>query len=194
MNFLTRLKVIGEELWVAVFAWIPTPLGMAIRFLAWRMLFKRCGIVRFYTGLTLIALKNISLGNDIRIGKRCFLSASKGELKLGDHVAISPNVNIGADNGFIEIGNYVAIGPGAVIRAANHRFDNLSIPIYLQGHNPGYIKIENDVWIGANCVLTPNITIGQGAIVGAGAVVTKNVEPWTIVGGVPAHKIGDRKK
>lgn len=194
MPFLSRLKDIGEELWIAVFAWIPTPLGMAIRLFAWRIFFKKCGTVRFYTGLTLIALKNISLGNNVRLGKGSFLSASEGELKLGDHVAISPNVNIGADNGFIEIGSYVAIGPGTVIRAANHRFDDISIPICLQGHNPGYIKIENDVWIGANCVLTPNITIGRGAIVGAGAVITKNVEPWTIVGGVPAHKIGYRKK
>jgi len=58
-----------------------------------------------------------------------------------------------------------------VIRAANHRFADVSRPIMRQGHDYGEIVIEDDVWIGANCVITPNVRIGRGAVVGAGAVV-----------------------
>ncbi len=61
-----------------------------------------------------------------------------------------------------------------------------------QGHVPGTVVIEEDVWIGANCVITPDVRIGRGAVVGAGAVVTRDVAPFAIVGGVPAREIGRR--
>ena len=64
----------------------------------------------------------------------------------------------------------------------------------LQGHLYGEIVIEDDVWIAANCTITPGTRIGHGAVVGAGAVVTRDVEPYAIVGGVPAHVIGSRRK
>lgn len=134
----------------------------------------------------------MSLGNGCRIGRNCCLSAVNGSLQLGENVAISPNANIGADEGQIQIGDNVAIGPGCVIRAANHCFTSRRIPIMFQGHVPGSVIIENDVWIGANCVVTPDVRIGRGAIIGAGAVVTHDVDPFTIMGGVPARKIGMR--
>ena len=81
-----------------------------------------------------------------------------------------------------------------VLRAANHCFDSLEKPIMLQGHLYGEIVIEDDVWIAANCTITPGTRIGHGAVVGAGAVVTRDVEPYAIVGGVPARVIGSRRK
>ena len=79
-----------------------------------------------------------------------------------------------------------------VIRSSNHKFSNKKIPIIEQGHSHGKITIENNVWIGANCVILKNTIIGSGSIVGAGSVVTKNVEKETIVGGVPAKLIKRR--
>lgn len=181
-----------EELWIALFAWIPTPLGALARLLAWRPFFCSCGSARFSTALTIAGMKNISVGSGARVGRGCFLTAVRGRLVIGVNVAISPYVNIGADDGEIEIGAGVAIGPGTVIRAANHRFDRLDKPIISQGHAPGKVIIEDDVWIGANCVITPDTRVGRGAVVGAGAVVTRNVAPFSVVGGVPAREIGRR--
>lgn len=187
-----RLGAALEELWIAMFSWIPTPLGIALRLLAWRSFFGSCGTARFGVAQTITGMRNIRLGNGTRIGRGCFLTAQGGSLVLADHVAISPCVNIGADHGRIEIGQHVAIGPGTVIRAANHRFSRQDVPIMRQGHHFGTVVIEDDVWIGANCVITPDVRIGKGAVVGAGAVVTRNVAPFSIVGGVPAREIGRR--
>ena len=188
----SRVKAALEELWIAAFAWVPTPVGIALRLLAWRWIFKSCGSARFATGLSLAGCGNMRIGNGVRMGRGCFVMASDGGLVLHDSVALSPNVHVGADAGRIEIGAQTAIGPGTVIRAANHCIARQDVPIMHQGHVPGQIIIEEDVWIGANCVITPDVRIGRGAVVGAGAVVTRNVAPFSIVGGVPAKQIGMR--
>lgn len=115
-----------------------------------------------------------------------------GVLELGQDTALSPGVTVDASGGLIRMGRQVAVGPGTVIRAANHRFERLDTPIMLQGHAYGEIIIDDDVWIAANCTITPDVRIGRGAVVGAGAVVTRDVEPYAIVGGVPARVIGRR--
>lgn len=193
-GFWPRLGYALEELWVALFAWIPTPIGAVLRWLAWRWLFEFCGKVRFDRTLTLAAMRNISLADGVRIGRGCFLTAHRGRLQLGRFASVSPSVHLGADDGEIVIGEFVAIGPGCVLRAANHCFASLDEPIMRQGHTPGRIVVEDDVWLGANVVITPDVRIGRGAIVGAGAVVTRDVPPFAIVGGVPAAVIGNRKK
>lgn len=187
-----RLGAALEELWIALFAWVPTPLGIGLRLLAWRWLFAKCGSARFGTALTISGAGRISIGDGCRIGRGCFLTAGDGELLIGDGAAISPCVDIGADHGIVHIGSQAAIGPGTVIRAANHRFAKPDVPIIKQGHAGGSVVIEEDVWIGANCVVTPDVRIGRGAVVGAGAVVTRNVAPFSIVAGVPAREIGRR--
>ncbi len=194
LTYGQRIRKILEELWIFIFGWIPTPLGILIRLYAWRFFFAKCGNIRLSTDLAISGMSNMSFGRETRIGKGCFLSATNGILVLGDYVSISPSTHLGADEGEIIIGDYVAIGPCCVLRAANHNFKRTDMPIMLQGHQHGKIIIGNDVWIGANCVITPNVQIGEGSVIGAGAVVTANVEPWAIMGGVPAHVIGWRKK
>jgi galactoside O-acetyltransferase len=103
------------------------------------------------------------------------------------------NAHINAsDGGEIRIGRDCLIGPNVVMRTTNHRYERTDIPMYMQGHDAGSIVIEDNVWIGANVILLPNITIGSGAIVGAGSVVTKSVPTMTIAAGVPARIIKSR--
>ena len=90
-------------------------------------------------------------------------------------------------------GNNVAIGPNVVFRASNHKYGKKDILINKQGHQKGRIIIEDDVWISANVVVLPDVTIKKGAVVAAGAVVTKDVEAYKVVGGIPAVNISERK-
>ena len=77
------------------------------------------------------------------------------------------------------------MGPGVRIHATNHSAD-LHLPMMLQPLREADVVIEDDVWLGANVIVTSGVRIGRGAIVAAGAVVTKDVPPYAIVGGVPA--------
>ena len=86
----------------------------------------------------------------------------------------------------------VLVGPNVVMRASGHRYEKKGVPIREQGHHKGIIMMKTGAWIGANAVILPDVTIGKGAIVAAGAVVTKNVGDFEIVGGLPARKIGSR--
>lgn len=194
MRIATRLGQYLEEFWISLFAWIPTPLGMMLRLVFWRFFFRHCGSVRFGTALTISGMASIALANGCRIGRLSFLTARQGSLVLGEQTSISPCVHLGADNGSIVIGKKVAIGPGTVIRAANHIFVRADVPIMDQGHRQGEIIIEDDVWVGANCVILPDVRIGRGAVIAAGAVVTRSVAPFAIAAGVPARQIGARGK
>ena len=75
MGPLSRLRAAWEELWIACFAWIPTPLGLALRWLAWRWLFDRCGSVRFGTGLSFVGCRHMRLGDVVRLGRGCIITA-----------------------------------------------------------------------------------------------------------------------
>jgi galactoside O-acetyltransferase len=116
----------------------------------------------------------------------------EGELVIADNFTMNSNSQLGASFGKIIIGNDCAIAPNCVLRASNHTFDNPNIPSREQGHTYGEIIIEDDVWISSNCVITADTKIGKSSIIGAGSVVTKNVEPYSIMGGVPAKLIKKR--
>lgn len=108
----------------------------------------------------------------------------------GKNIKIGKNVFINSccrfqDQGGIEIGDNVLIGHNTTIATLNHDFD----PKMRGNLTPAPVKIGNSVWIGADCTILPNIEIGDGAIVGAGSVVTKNVERNTVVAGNPARLI-----
>jgi acetyltransferase-like isoleucine patch superfamily enzyme len=97
-------------------------------------------------------------------------------------------------HGGLRIGNFVRIATHCVLVPANHGFDRLDVPIARQPVQALGITIEDDVWIGANSVVLDGVTIGRGAIIGAGTVVTKDVRPYAICVGNPARVIGDRRE
>lgn len=179
----------------AVLAAIPGAAGKKLRAAWFGLRLGALGAAAYLEqGIVVTGPKNIKLGNRFAMARGGALHAEDGEIIIGNDAAINCNVFISAaDGGRIVIGNSVLIGPNTVLRASNHRTDDLTKPILAQGHTGGVITIADDVWIGANVVVTAGVAIGAHAVVGAGAVVTANVEPGTIVGGVPARKIRSRK-
>lgn len=144
-------------------------------------------------GLELRGGENIRIGSDFAAMRNCSLRAENGSLVIGDRVALNVNVLLDASmEGTITIGDDVLFGPNVVVRASDHVFADRDRPIRQQGHTGGTIVIEDDVWLASSVVVTTDVVIGRGAVVAAGAVVTKDVEPWTVVAGVPAQAVGVR--
>ena len=112
---------------------------------------------------------------------------------IGTNVFFNRNVFITARDS-VTIGNDVLIGPNVVINSGNHNYKNKVQPISQQGHSKAPIIIEDDVWIGANCIILKGVHIGKGAVVGAGCVVTKDVAPYSVVIGNPLKIIGYREE
>jgi maltose O-acetyltransferase len=111
-------------------------------------------------------------------------------LRIGNNSQIGANSRIGPN---VTIGNDVLMGPDCILMTTSHAFENPNVPIREQGAleiRP--IKIGNDVWIGTRVVILPGVTVGDGAVIGANSLVTKNIPPLTIVGGAPARLIRRR--
>jgi len=171
---------------------IPGKTGFFLRGFYYKYRLRKClKLNRFETGLRIEYPQNITLGSSCYLGFNCKLYASKSsKVDIGSNIAVNSNVMINArGKGKIFIGDNVLIGPNVVIRSNNHSYQNTLKLIKDQGMDYGEIIINNNVWIGSNCVILPNCTIGEGSIIAAGAVVTKDIKPNTIVGGVPAKLI-----
>ena len=124
-------------------------------------------------------------GKDINLGRKCRLS---GHISMGDHSSLGDNCYI---SGTLIIGNMVLIAPNCAFIGLKHVFDDSTLSHIGAKSNP--IKIGNNVWIGYGAIILAGVEIGDYSIIGSGAVVTKNVEPYSIVGGVPAKLIRKRK-
>lgn len=131
-----------------------------------KLMFEKCGKnVNIEHGSFLASGKEIEIGNRSGIGINCRIA---GPLSIGDDVMMAPNVTIVTQN---------------------HKISDLNVPMRLQTAPKQKVTIEDDVWIGTNAVIMPGVTIGKGSVIGASAVVTKDVPEYAIVGGIPAKVI-----
>lgn len=140
-----------------------------IRALCGRLIFESCG-EGVDIGRKVKFSSGISLGSFSGIGDRCYF---QGEVIIGDNVMIAPE---------------------AVFIAASHNMDRTDIPMNRQGVVNKRIVIGNDVWIGYGATVLAGVTISEGAVIGARSLVTKDVLPYAVVGGVPAKWIRSRKQ
>ncbi|CAN5148534.1 hypothetical protein BH11PAT1_BH11PAT1_4570 [soil metagenome] len=146
--------------------------------------------VRILTGFWRMRLQKV--GKSVEILPGCTFS-HPATVSLGNFVYINIETMFLSQESEISIGNYVRIGPRCTFIAFNHDTTQLDKPMYMVKQViPGKIRIEHDVWIGANVTILPNVTIGQGAVVAAGSVVTKDVPAYHIVGGIPAKTLKSR--
>lgn len=129
-------------------------------------------------------------GEDVIIKNRCYFG-NGSKLSVGNRSQLGQRSVLGGE---IEIGDDVLMGPDVVVMAVSHDFSNINIPINQQDHTiERKVIIGSNVWLGTRVVVLPGVNIGEGSIVGAGAVVTKSFPPYSIVGGVPAKLIKSRR-
>lgn len=126
------------------------------------------------------------LGKHSVIESFCCINNAVGDVTIGDYTRIGIHNTI---IGPVCIGNHVNLAQGITITALNHNFEDTSKRIDEQGISTKPVVVGDDVWIGANAVVLPGVTIGSHCVVAAGAVVTKDVPDHTLVGGVPAKII-----
>lgn len=148
------------------------------------MTFDRLRRIGWYL---LLYIKNIRCGKNISLYQPVYFdNGNDGHIEIGDNLSLSHNVTLDAsDLGEIHIGDNVFIGPNTVVRASNHDTANHA------QHIPGRIFIDSNVWIGANCVILPDVRIGKGAVIGAGSIVTKDIPAYTVAVGNPCCAIRD---
>lgn len=143
----------------------------ALRYVLLRSLSSRCGeLVDVRGGVWLLAPENLTIGDRVSIHPMCYIDATGG----------------------IVIGNDVSIAHSVTIMSTEHRFDDPARPIRDQEVDFLPVTVQDDVWIGAGARILAGVTVGRGSVVAAGAVVTKDVPPHSVVGGVPARVLKDR--
>lgn len=174
---------------------LPGRLGVSLRAAWFRHRLRALGArASFGIGVHVTGGAGIAIGDDFGCGRHCLLAAGgRGAIQVGHRVNLNTNVSLNASvGGRITLGDDVIIGPNVVLRASDHVIAERERPIRTQGHTADVITVERDVWIGANVTVVGGVCVGEGAVVAAGAVVVANVEPFTVVGGVPARFIKKR--
>ncbi len=149
-------------------------------------------IALFFTD-NIYGIKHLgACGKNTNIRPSASLANSKN-IFIGENVHVQRHVYIwSGENSKIMIGDNTIIGPGTFITSDNHGVEKNQLIRDQQGIEKD-VKIGSDVWCGAYTIILPGVTIGNGAVIAAGSVVTKDVMAYTIIGGVPAKQIGERK-
>jgi acetyltransferase-like isoleucine patch superfamily enzyme len=208
-------KYIVEQTILSLFGWIPTVIGIGLRALVYRLILRMEGVAAIESGVRIRFADNVALGRNVYIDQGVYLHACPKGIRIGDNsfvmhgsvlhvynfrdlphafIHIGANSLIGELNvlrgqGGITIGDRVYTAPMVQMLAVNHVFDDPTRPMVEQGITAEGIVVEDDVWIGAGAIITDGVRICKGAVVAAGAVVTQDVPPYTVVGGVPAKAL-----
>ena len=133
----------------------------------------------------------LTIGEETSINHGAIVAATGGHIRIGARGYVGHYAVLYGGGG-LTIGDDVLIGPGVLVAAANHRFERVDVPINQQAESRLGIVVESDVWIGGHAIIVDGVRVGTGAVIAAGSVVTRDVPPYTVVGGVPAQVIRRR--
>ncbi len=216
----TCMRFLGYGL-TSVLGWVPRPLGTILRGVFYR---PALGFMEGFpfihgTGVELLGSDQIGIGNGVRLMRDVCINAlglnskvvvrANARIARGVDISVTPygdcSIEIGEfvyinaytqihGPGDIKIGNGCLIGSHVAIFANNHIFADPDIKIQDQGLSREGIVIEEDCWLGAGVKVLDGVTIGKGSVIGAGAVVTKDIPPYSVAVGVPAKVISSRRK
>ncbi len=208
-------RYIIEQSVMSLFGWIPTVLGIGVRALLYRSILHMNGLAAIEKRVRIRFANNVRLGRGAYLDEGVYLHACPQGIDIGDRTLVMhgsvlhvynfrglphSGIRIGSDSlvgeynvlrgqGGITIGDRVFTSPMVQILAVNHVFDDPSRPFTEQGITAEGITVEDDVWIGSGAILTDGIRVGKGSVVAAGAVVSKDVPPYSVVAGVPARVV-----
>lgn len=211
------LALFSYELLILLFGNLAGALGYLLRKKFYPKLFKQVGkSVIFGKGLVLrhpsrisigdrVAIDDnslfdasgageagITLGDDVIVSRNCVIQGKTAPVSIGDRTDIGCNAVITSSGG-VSIGNAVLIAGNCYIGGGRYNTDRLDIPMMAQGlYTKGPVVIGDDVWLGAGATVLDGVKIGKGCVVGAGAVVTKNLPEYAIAIGIPAKVIKQR--
>ncbi len=204
---------IWEQLLQAGLGGLPTVVGLGLRGLLYRTMLRMDGPAAIEKDVRLRYASHIRLGAGSYLDERVYIHACPAGVEIGPRTLVMhgailhvynfrnlphAGIRIGSDSlvgeytvirgqGGVTIGDRVYTSPHSQVIAVNHVFDDPQRPFVEQGITAQGIVIEDDVWIGSAAVITDGVRVGRGAVVAAGAVVTADVPPHTVVGGVPAR-------
>lgn len=195
--------------------WIPTIVGIGLRSVGYRLMLSMEGLAAIEAQVRLRFADHIHLGAGsyldqgvtihacpagVRLGARSmvmqgsvlhvynFRDLPRAGIRIGEDSLIG-EMNVIRGQGGVTIGDRVYTSPMVQLIAVNHVFDDPHVPFVSQGITAQGIVVEDDVWIGSGAVITDGVRVGRGAVVAAGAVVTEDVPPHTVVAGIPAKVI-----
>jgi acetyltransferase-like isoleucine patch superfamily enzyme len=206
-------RYVGEQALQGLVGWVPTPIGMALRALVYRFMLHVDGWVGIERRVRLRFASLIRLGAGCYLDEGVYIHACPAGVDIGAgtfvmHGAVlhvynfrdlpHAGIRIGCDSligeytvirgqGGVTIGDRVYTSPLTQIIAVNHVFGDPRRSFVEQGITAEGITIEDDVWLGSGSIVTDGVRVGRGAVVAAGAVVTQDVPPGVVVGGVPAR-------
>ncbi len=206
-----------EQTLYLLFGWVPTVFGLALRAVVYRLILHMDGWAAIENGVRLRFANYIHLGHGAYLDQGVYLHACPNGIKIGKNTIVMHGavlhvynfrdlphaaINIGRDSligeytvirgqGGVQIGDRVYTSPFTQIIAVNHVFIDPDRPFIEQGITADGIVIDDDVWLGSGAIITDGVHIGKGAVVAAGAVVTEDVLPHTVVAGVPAKTVKD---
>jgi len=216
-SFWSLLKY---ELITACFSRIPGALGFGLRKSFYPLLLRKSGRgVVFGRNITLrhphkISLgantvlddnvvldakgtknRGIEIGENAYVGRNSIISCKEGSITLGDYCNISSNCTLLSETE-LRLGKYCFLaGRCYLVAGGNHVFDDPSTPIMFQpSYSKGGIHIEDDVWLAAGVIVLDGVSIGKGSVVGAGSVITRSLQEYSIAWGSPAKKVKDRRE
>lgn len=176
---------------------VPGRAGQLLRHAWYRRRLRRFGRLGYgalYQWVEFTVPENISVGDNFIAMRHCRIAADGGgTVEFGDDVSLASNVTIDAgEQGVIRIGKGSGVAHNCVLRASAHNYMDASRPFKAQGHKPGSIIIEDDVWVAANCVLLPGTHLEKGVVVASGSVVSGRVAAMSVVAGNPARVVSRR--
>ncbi len=213
-------RYVVEQIVMTLLGGLPSIAGVGLRGIAYKALLQADGLPLIEHNVRLLCPANIKLGKQVYLDSQVYLHALPGGITIGAGTSLMhgtifhvfnfrdlPHAGIFVGKncffgeytcirgqGGVHIGDGVYTGTQVQIAAVNHVYDDPDTYIKDQGITAEGITIEDDVWLGSNVVVVDGVHIGKGCVVGAGAVVTKDLPPYSVAVGVPARVVKDRRE